>query len=101
MTQSDQPDTRWSVYMIESSDGRLYTGITTDMARRWQDHSLGRNGAKFFRGRKPTRLRFLEAGHDRSSASKREAAIKKLTRPNKLLLIAEQADQDWHTTLEL
>ncbi len=87
--------------MIESSDGRLYTGITTDMTRRWQDHSQGRNGAKFFRGRKPTHLRFLEAGHDRSSASKREAAIKKLTRPSKLLLIAEQADQDWHTTLGL
>ncbi len=101
MTQSDQPDTRWSDGIIESTDGRLYTGITTDMARRWQDHTQGRNGAKFFRGRKPARLRFLEAEDNRSSASKREAAIKKLTRPNKLTLITTQAEQDWHRILDL
>ncbi|BFM15956.1 hypothetical protein R50073_21390 [Maricurvus nonylphenolicus] len=80
-------DNRWQVYIIESTDGRLYTGITTDVERRWQEHLSGNKGAKFFRGRSPKALRFVEPGHDRSSASKREAAIKKLSRAQKLELI--------------
>lgn len=82
-------DNRWQVYIIESTDGRLYTGITTDVERRWQEHLTGNKGAKFFRGRSPKALRFVETGHNRSSASKREAAIKKLTRPQKLVLIKD------------
>jgi putative endonuclease len=68
----------WLVYMIEVSDGSLYTGITTDMARRWRQHLAGR-GAKYFRGRAPQRLVYLETGHDRGSASRREVAIKRLS----------------------
>ena len=58
------------------------------MARRWRQH-LGeiKGGAKFFRGRKPRVLRLQESGYDRSSASKREIEIKKLSRQQKLLLI--------------
>lgn len=84
------PADTWLVYIIEASDGRLYTGITTDIARRWQAHSGGRAGAKFFRGRRPVRLCYLERGHNRSSASRREAAIKKLSRPQKLQLLRDQ-----------
>jgi putative endonuclease len=84
---SDDENKNWCVYIIEASDNSLYTGITTDMERRWEQHSGGKGGAKFFRGRSPKVLRFLEKDHCRSSASQREAAIKKLSRPSKLKLI--------------
>jgi len=64
----------WQVYIILCSDNSLYTGITL--------------GARYFRGRKPREVVYLEGGHTRSSASRREAAIKKLSRAGKLALIA-------------
>ena len=67
----------WQVYMIRCSDGSLYTGITTDVERRIAEHSRGA-GAKYFRGRAPRQLVYLESGHDRSSASRRELEIKRL-----------------------
>ena len=82
------PASAWVVYIIRASDDRLYTGITTDIERRWSQHRDGRGGAKFFRGRSPEALVLVEAGHDRVSASKREAAIKRLSRSEKLELIA-------------
>ncbi|WBA88329.1 GIY-YIG nuclease family protein [Endozoicomonas sp. GU-1] len=78
----------WSVYIILASDSSLYTGITTDIERRWRQHCGTVGGARYFRGRKPQQLVYLEGNHDRSSASRREAAIKKLTRPQKLSLLA-------------
>lgn len=78
----------WQVYIIEASDSRLYTGITNNLEHRWQQHHSGK-GAKFFRGRTPETLRFVESHPDRSSASKREAQIKQLTRAQKLALIAD------------
>lgn len=92
MTDDSKAASTWCVYIIEASDNRLYTGITTDMARRWRAHSTGKGGAKFFRGRKPQALCYLEQDHDRSSASKREAAIKKLSRRDKEQLIASQTE---------
>lgn len=78
---------RWSVYIIEASDGRLYTGVSTDPQRRFGEHSAGgRRAARFFRGRSPRRITYIEAGHTRSSALRREAAIKKLSRRQKLRL---------------
>jgi putative endonuclease len=85
-------DNEWTVYIIRADDDSLYTGITTDLTRRWQQHSGLRSGAKFFRGRKPAALVYLERGHSRSSASRREAAIKQLKRPAKERLLLE-ADQ--------
>lgn len=76
----------WFVYIIEASDDSLYTGITTDMQRRWCQHRDGK-GAKYFRGRSPSKLAYLEACADRSGASQREAAIKQLTRKQKQMLI--------------
>ncbi len=76
----------WQVYMILCSDASLYTGITNDLERRLARHAAGR-GAKFFSGRAPGPVVYLETGHTRSSASRREAAIKKLRREDKLRLI--------------
>lgn len=76
----------WCVYIIEASDGSLYTGITTDMQRRWCQHRDGK-GARYFRGRSPSKLAYLETCVDRSGASQREAAIKQLTRKQKQMLI--------------
>jgi len=77
----------WQVYIILCSDNSLYTGITRDIDRRFAQHG-GRLGARYFRGRKPREVVYLEGGHTRSSASRREAAIKKLSRAGKLALIA-------------
>lgn len=83
-------DKSWLVYIIQASDGRLYTGITNDMDARWKKHQEGK-GAKFFRGRKPSRICYTEQQDSRSSASQREASIKRMTRAAKLQLIETQA----------
>lgn len=72
----------WFVYIVESSDGYLYTGITTDVERRFKEHRglAGKNkGAKFFRGRTAIAVRYTEVFADRSEASKRESTIKKMS----------------------
>lgn len=84
--------TNWFVYMILTSDRQVYTGITTDMARRWREHTSGKTGARYFRGRTPAQLCYLEAQHTRSSASQREARIKALSAGAKRALIAQQAE---------
>lgn len=77
----------WQVYIILCSDGSLYTGITTDVERRFAQHLAG-TGAKYVRGRAPLRLVYQEDGHDRSSASRREVEIKGLRAQEKRRLIA-------------
>lgn len=81
-------ETPWWVYMVETGSGKLYTGITTDIERRFAEHSgaAGKKGAKFFRSDKPKKIVFQEASKNRSEASKREAGIKKLSRREKCLL---------------
>jgi putative endonuclease len=82
----------WQVYIIVCTDNSLYTGITTDIERRFSEHA-GAQGAKYFRGRTPDKVVYLEGGHSRSTASKREAAIKKLLRADKLRLIASNSNE--------
>jgi len=81
----------WCVYIIQADDGALYTGITSDMEKRWMQHMKmaagGRKGAKFFRARKPELLVFYRPGFDRASATRYEIAVKKLSRSKKLELI--------------
>ena len=72
--------------MILCTDDSLYTGITNDVERRLSRHASHR-GAKYFRGRQPVRVVYLESGHTRSTASQREAAIKKMQRMDKERLI--------------
>lgn len=83
------PSPDWLVYIIEADDASLYTGITTDVERRFSEHLCQkRGGARYFYGRKPLRVVYAEPGHTRSSASRREAEIKKLSRADKQHLIA-------------
>lgn len=84
---------QWSVYMILCSDESLYTGITNDIDRHYRQHLEGRLGAKYFRGREPKSLVYLESGHDRSSASKREFVIKQLSREHKWRLLASDINE--------
>ena len=79
----------WYVYIIRTDDSQLYTGITTDIQRRWREHVSGKGGARYFRARKPQNLCLLEEYSDRSSASKREAQIKKYTKSLKESLVAQ------------
>lgn len=76
----------WIDYVIEYAAGSLYTGITTDLNRRLAEHNSGK-GAKYTKTRRPVRLRASWSFPNRSSASKEEARIKKLSRTDKLLLI--------------
>lgn len=77
----------WYVYIILCSDKSLYTGISTDPERRLRQHADGR-GAKYFRGRKPLEIVYLESGHTRSSAGRRELQIKRMPHGDKAVLIA-------------
>jgi putative endonuclease len=81
----------WYTYIILSDTNKLYTGITTDITRRWQEHSTGVRGARFFRTCKPVKLCRLELFSNRADASMREAAIKKLDRKAKEALIASDS----------
>ncbi len=81
----------WQVYIILCTDDSLYTGITTDVERRFAEHSSGR-GAKYFRGHTPLRLVYQETGHNRSSAARREAEIKKMRAVEKRRLIVSSLD---------
>ncbi len=79
----------WYVYVIRASDDSLYTGVTTDVQRRFNEHCGPDKGARYFRGRQPLEVVYREACPDRGSAQQREAAIKKLSRASKLELIAQ------------
>lgn len=78
----------WYVYIIQTEKNKLYTGIATDVKRRFKEHQTGK-GAKYFRTDRPVLIVYTERKRNRSTASKREAAIKKLTRPKKLELISK------------
>ena len=79
----------WYVYILKCADNSLYTGVTTDLERRIDEHNhCAKKGAKYTRTRRPVRLVYQEAQTCRSSACKREAEIKQFTRQQKLNLIA-------------
>ncbi|MCD8375770.1 MAG: glutamate--tRNA ligase family protein, partial [Oscillospiraceae bacterium] len=78
----------YTVYILRCRDDTLYTGITTDLARRLEEHNSGR-GAKYTRGRGPVTPAYWEIQPDKSAALRREAAIKALSRREKLALIKD------------
>ncbi len=82
----------WHVYMLRCCDGSLYTGYTDDVERRISVHQRGK-GAKYTRSRLPVELVYREKLPDKSAALRREAAIKKLTRSEKLRLIGDASHQ--------
>jgi putative endonuclease len=78
----------WFIYILECANGRLYTGITTDLAERFRKHSSGK-GAMFTRLNRPVRMIAAKMCENRSEASKLEFAIKKL-KPERKRLTATQ-----------
>ena len=81
---------QWCVYILRCGDGTLYTGMTDDFEKRLAAHNSGK-GAKYTRGRAPLEAVYQEACGSKSDALKREYAIKRLTRQQKLALIASGA----------
>lgn len=75
----------WHVYILRCADNTLYTGITTDLDRRVEQHQ-SRQGAKYTKTRAPVRLVYSEPQESRSTATKRELEIKALSRAQKLSL---------------
>lgn len=76
------------MYILRTRSGRLYTGITTDLARRVRQHRGElKRGAKSIKGDPPASIAYTEPQPDRSAATKRESAIKRMTRVRKLALI--------------
>lgn len=80
----------WFVYIVEAENGHFYTGITTNLARRLTEHQTKQGGARFFHTSAAKQIVYQEPHPDRSSASKREAAIKKMSRKAKITLIENQ-----------
>lgn len=83
---SPQQETGWFVYILRCSDRTLYTGITTDVGRRMDEHNAG-TAARYTRGRRPVAVAYQEPHPSRSSALKRECAIKAMLRREKEALI--------------
>lgn len=79
-------ENNWTVYILRCKDNSLYCGMTNDLENRLQMHRAGK-GAKYTRGRGPLELVYTEYCPDKSTALRREMAIKKMTRPEKLALI--------------
>ena len=77
----------WMVYILECADKTLYTGITNDLDRRMAEHAAGK-GARYTKGRGPFRLVYCETCQGRAEASRRETAIKLLSRAKKLGLFS-------------
>lgn len=80
--------TPWYLYLIRTADNALYTGITTDVARRYQQHQRGK-GAKALRGKGELTLAFSAPVGDRSLALRAEYRVKKLTKRQKERLVVE------------
>lgn len=84
--------TKYYTYMLRCADGSLYSGYTTDPCRRTALHNSG-HGAKYTRSRRPVELVLVESHSTKSEALQREAALKKLSRAQKLLLIEQAGRQ--------
>ena len=85
-------ETEWFVYIVQCRDGSFYTGITTNLEKRVQDHNTGSAGAKYTRSRRPVRLVYHEAAVSRSAAARREFQVKQMTPAGKLQLMRTALD---------
>ncbi len=74
-------------YIVECSDGTLYTGVAKDLSKRVEEHNSSDKGAKYTKTRRPVVLKYSEKFENRSLACKREYEIKQLRREDKLRLI--------------
>ena len=81
-------ETDWWVYLVRCSDQSLYTGVTTDLVRRVDEHNGEHpGGARYTRARRPVALVWSERCNSRSEAQRREAAVRRLSRRQKDRLI--------------
>ena len=81
---------KWMMYVVECSDGTLYTGITTNIKRRILEHNFGMKGAKYTRSRRPVGLKFSMECEDHSEAARKESRFKKLSKAEKIRIINAQ-----------
>ena len=92
-TRNLTPLNIWHLYLIECADGTLYAGISTDVARRFEEHLSGK-GARYTRSHKPLRLLGCRVCGSRSDALKAELALKKLPKTKKLEALLKPPDAD-------
>jgi putative endonuclease len=91
MSSDDQAAAVWSLYLVRTAEGSLYTGVTTDVQRRFREHEnkdLRNKGAKALRGKGPLMLVFEIVVGDRSNALRLEYRVKQLSRASKEQLIS-------------
>lgn len=90
----------WFVYMIRCSDNSLYTGVTTNIERRFKEHQESKKGSKYARAKIPLRVVYQETHPNRSEAQIREAQLKKYTKTEKEKLVksAEPKNRNRPTT---
>jgi putative endonuclease len=86
--------TEWTVYIIRCRDQSLYTGITTDLARRFAEHAGSGRGAKALRGKAPLRLVWSRKTGSRSEASRLEYWIKRMSKEQKEELVCSEAHEE-------
>ncbi len=80
----------WFVYMLRCSDNSLYTGITTDISRRLEEHNSEKSVTRYTRARQPVELVYQESANSRSDAGKREVQLKKLKKIEKEFLVQNE-----------
>ena len=80
-------ESKWFLYIVRCNDSSLFTGITTDIDRRLNEHNFTKKGAKYTRARRPVNLVYCAHYNNRSSASRAECKIKKLSRSEKEKMI--------------
>jgi putative endonuclease len=94
-------DKSWWVYIIQTEKDQLYTGITTDIERRWKEHCAVSNGvanakgAKYFRTQKPKKIVYQQCFASRSDASKREMVLKAMSRIEKELVVSAETKHQY------
>ena len=93
MTKKKQPKPYY-MYVLRCSDESYYCGISTDPDRRLAEHNESKRGAKYTRSRRPCRLMFTQKFDTRSEALKKEAAFKKLKRPEKLVYMCDVIEEE-------
>jgi putative endonuclease len=101
MNAENEEATQWSLYLVRTAQGNLYTGVTTDVQRRFVEHENSdrkNKGAKALRGKGPLKLAFKIVVGNRSDALKLEYRVKQLSRADKEQLLSLGADLEELTT---
>ena len=89
-----KPSPKWSLYLIRTRTGSLYTGITIDVEQRFKAHTEGKQGAKYLRAKGPLEIVYRVELGTKSLASKAEYWVKKLTKQKKEKIVSSQPDKE-------